>query len=102
MSVLDFAIQWEHNGPIYLRLVAALLNCKVENLSEPTGEMLAYIEEVEEMWELPSDINTLFELGDNVTGEGMSYGYVCLFEWRGKKYVGECNASPYLIYEVKE
>jgi hypothetical protein len=93
---------FEGHETAFSNLVAGLLGCAVEQVVFPEEgtEMYQLIEKEEELWDLPDDAEVLLEM-DNVTGKGMAYGYVALIEWRGKQYVAECNASPYLVYQKK-
>ena len=50
-----------------------------------------------ELWDIPDGFQELISM-DNVLIPGMSIGWVAFGNYKGKKLIMECNASPYQVY----
>lgn len=86
------------NSEYFDRIVAGLLQCDPKQISQSDGgPMDDYCEKEEEVYELPPGSEILFEI-DNCNDSDCCYGYIVLFKYKGRYYVGECNASPYTFY----
>jgi len=86
--------------PPYLNLVLHLLNAhSLDIIQEGYGLFDLDDSEQEELYNLPPECTMILEFND-VRTPSTSYGYVALMEFRGRRFVAEQNASPFMIYYI--
>jgi hypothetical protein len=92
--------RFEMHTPEYNKIILALLDA--ENTSEISCNYFEFFKGesedlLEELWDLPENCEMILEMGD-VKIPGFIYGYVSLMEYKGKRFIAECCASPWIIY----